>query len=81
MVNEHFCSERLLPGECIVCVGKPRPYVVVNSYAGARRVEVEVLGRTPKRLRIRLLADCLKGERGAVRLVDPSIVRRPGAAP
>ena len=53
----------------------PRAYVVVVSWAGRRRVDVEVVGRTPKRLRIRFLEDCLKGQRGDVRLVHPSVVR------
>lgn len=72
---EHFCNPALLPGECIDCVGKPRPYVRLESWAGSQRVEVEVLGRTPRRVRIRFLADCPKGKRGTVRLVSPEVIR------
>ncbi len=73
----HFCDARLLPGECIACAGKPRPFVRVESWAGSQVVEVEVLGRTLKRLRIRFLADNAKGRRGNVRLVAPDVVTFP----
>jgi hypothetical protein len=74
--GEHFCDAKLLPGECIVCVGKPRPFVRIESWAGSHAVDVEILGRTAKRTRVRFLSDCQKGERGAVRLVRPDAVFR-----
>ena len=83
-VAEHFCDERLLPGECIRCAGGPRPTVAIDSYAGRRVVEVEVLGRTSRRTRIRFLADCSKGKRGDVAMVAHDVVRAPrseGASP
>lgn len=73
--TEHYCDSRLLPGECLVCLRGPRPYVRIESWAGAQDVDVEILGRTPKRVRIRLLADCQRGTRGDVRLVHPDVVR------
>ena len=42
-------------------------------------VEVEILGRTPKRTRVRFLADNPKGQRGDVRLVAHDVVRMPEA--
>lgn len=75
---DHFCDARLLPGECLHCVGKPRPFVNIVSWAhGSSRVEVEILGRTPRRVRIRFLADNMKGQRGDVRLVAPGVVQYP----
>lgn len=77
----HFCDERLLPGECIVCSGGPRPYITVVSAASAQFVDVEVVGATARRLRVRLLADCAKWKRGSIRCVAPSSVAWPDAAP
>lgn len=79
MSAEHFCLARLLPGECLDCLGKPRPFVRIESWAGSVDVDVEVIGRTPKRLRIRFLADNPKGRYGDVRLVHLDAVRRPSA--
>lgn len=77
--EEHFCDERLLPGECIRCVGGPRPRVAIDSFAGRFVVEVEVLGRTAKRTRIRFLGDCPKGKLGDVAMVAHAVVRPPAA--
>ena len=74
-MTEHFCDERLLPGECIVCIDKPRPFVIVESWAGSERVEVEILGRTHQRTRIRFLHDNSKGRCGDVRTVTSAVVR------
>ncbi len=76
-MQDHFCDSRLLPGECITCVGKPRPFIRIESWAGSQQVEVEILGRTPKRLRIRHLTDNAYAKRGDVRLVSPDGVTRP----
>jgi hypothetical protein len=75
----HFCDVRLLPGECVVCVGKPRPVIHVDSWAGRQTVEVEILGHTPKRVRVRFLSDCRKGPIGTVRLLAPEVVVMPAA--
>ena len=77
MRREHFCNENLLPGECITCLGHPRPFVVVQSWAGAVRAEVEILARTPKQVRIRFLTDSPEGRVGDVRLVQADVVRFP----
>ena len=50
-------------------------YVVVQSWAGAKRVPVEVLKRTAKRIKIRLLEGSAKAPAGAVRYVLPDVVR------
>lgn len=76
-MGEHFCSKFLFPGECIVCVGKPRPFIRIESWAGSERVEVELLKRTPKRYCIRFLEKCSKGNKGAVRYVAHDVVRFP----
>lgn len=73
----HYCNAALLPGECIVCAGKPRPFVRVRSWAGVDEVDVEILGRTPKRTRVRFLRDCQKGAHGDVRLVAHDAVFSP----
>lgn len=78
-MKPHFCNARLFPGECLNCLGKPRPTVAINSWAGQTVVEVEILGRTPKRTRVRFLADNPKGQRGDVRLVAHDVVRMPEA--
>lgn len=75
MNDEHFCDARLPPGACALCAGRPRPTVGVISWARTQWVEVEILGRTPRRIRIRFLADSMKGRCGDVRLVHPSVVR------
>ena len=80
MAPEHICDARLLPGECIVCVGKPKPTIRIESWAGSHVVPVEVIGVTAKRWRIRFLDDCQKGKRGTVRLVKPEVVRMGGQA-
>lgn len=77
-MKEHFCNPDLLPGECLVCVGRPRPTVAIDSWAGRTVVEVEILGRTPKRTRVRFLADNPKGKAGDVRMVAHDAVRIPG---
>lgn len=77
MGAEHFCNPALFPGECIVCVGKPRPFVRVESWAGSADLPVEIIGRTPKRLRIRFLEDSRWHKSGEVRLVAPDVVRTP----
>ena len=52
----------------------------IDSFAGRRKVEVEIVGETPKRYRVRLLADCKlpgrnrKGKTGDVVLVPASAV-------
>lgn len=74
---EHFCDAKLRPGECPTCKSQPRPFVIVESWAGSQQVHVEILGRTPKRLRIRFLENCARGKRGDVRLVAPDVVRQP----
>jgi hypothetical protein len=79
MKEKHFCDVRLLPGECIVCIGEPRPTVRVDSWAGRQTVEVEILGHTPKRMRVRFLSECMKGPRGTVCLVAPEVVVMPAA--
>lgn len=80
MAPEHICDARLLPGECIVCVGKPKPTIRIESWAGSHMVHVEVIGVTAKRWRIRFLDDCPKGKRGTIRLVAPNVVRMGGQA-
>lgn len=77
----HYCDAALLPGECLACVGKPRPFVRLQSWAGAADVEVEILGRTQARTKIRFLRDCQKGARGDVRLVAHDAVFLPRPAP
>ncbi len=52
-----------------------------NDWAGVRRVPVEIVGETPKKLRVRLLAATrLPGRRlgqvGAIVLVPKTAVRR-----
>ena len=76
----HYCSAALLPGECLACVGKPRPFVRLQSWAGAADVEVEILGRTQARTKIRFLRDCQKGARGEVRIVAHDAVHGPSRA-
>jgi hypothetical protein len=78
-MEEHLCDRALPPGQCPACAGKPRPFVTVVGWHGSERVEVEVLGRTPKRTRIRFLADCAKGKAGDVRLVRPDAVHAAGS--
>lgn len=73
--TEHFCNRQLPPGEC--CNGKPRQFVRVLSWGGITDVEVEILGRTPKRVRIRFLSDSMKGRRGDVRLVAADAIHQP----
>ncbi len=75
-MDEHFCDPKLSPGACSTCAGKPRPYVRVRSWAGHRDVDVEILGRTPKRVRVRFLEDTVRRKRGDVALVDASVVQR-----
>lgn len=75
----HLCDVRLLPGECLDCLGRPRPYVCVDSWAGRSRYDVEVIGVTPKRLRVRFLADSRWHKRGDVRCVAPDVVQWPAA--
>jgi hypothetical protein len=58
-------------------VSEPKAYVLIRGWHGVDRVDVEIIGRTPKRTRIRLLADCPKGKRGDVRLVSHDVVRMP----
>lgn len=77
---DHVCDARLLPGECLRCLDLPRPYVPIDSWAGRQRVDVEIVGATPKRLRIRFLADNRKGKRGDVRLVSRDVVVWPPSA-
>lgn len=77
MPSEHYCNPALLPGECLVCVGRPRPFVRIESWAGSEVVEVEILGRTEHRTRIRLLSDNRKGKRGDVRMVAHGVVKEP----
>ena len=76
-MGEHYCDERLLPGECIHCVRGFMPFIRVASWAGTTTTFVEILGRTPKRLRIRFLSDCPKGKRGDVKLVPIDVVQWP----
>lgn len=73
-MGEHFCDPKLLPGECIHCVRGPRPFIRVASWAGTVSVEVEIIARTPKRLRVRFLANCPKGKAGDVKLVPADVV-------
>ena len=54
-----------------------RPFIRVASWAGTTTTFVEILGRTPKRLRIRFLSDCPKGKRGDVKLVPIDVVQWP----
>ena len=51
----------------------------IDSFAGRSTVSVEIVGETPKRYRVRLLADCLlpnrrRGKTGDVVLVPASAV-------
>lgn len=71
-MSEHFCDPRLLPGECVECLGKPRPCL-----AGVIDVPVEIVGRTAKRVRVRFLDSSCGRRRGEVRLVAPDAVRWP----
>lgn len=74
----HFCNERLLPGECISCVGKPRPVVLRETWAGTVSAPVELLKRTPKRYRVRFLEKTTGIAAGEVRYVPHEAVRMPG---
>ena len=74
---EHFCRAELLPGECLHCAGQQRPTVTINTWAGAKKVEVEVLGKTAKRTRVRFLAACAMGPIGSVHLVSHDAVSWP----
>ncbi len=80
-MKPHFCDARLFPGECIVCLGKPRPVIMVDVPFARMRVEVEILGRGPKRTRVRFLADNPKGKAGDVRFVANDAVRMPEVSP
>lgn len=77
MSPEHFCDPRILPGECLECLGAPRPFVALRSWAGFVACPVEVIGRTAKRLRVRFLANSGGRRRGEVRLVAPEAVHWP----
>ena len=56
-------------------------YLCTNSYAGYREIPVEVIGRTPKRYRIKLLKDCRlpgsnrAGKEGQIILVPQLAIR------
>jgi len=62
-----------------VCLGKPRPFVRIESWAGSHAVCVEVLARTPKRWRVRFLENNQKGKRGDIRWVAPNAVFAPSS--
>lgn len=64
----HLCDERLLPEECIECIGGPRPVVVQESWAGTEYHPCEVLRVTPRRFRVRFLGSG-RHARGEVRYV------------
>ena len=49
-------------------------YLHLDSWAGHTKHEVELVRRTPKRFRVKLLVDCLKGKRGTVLNVPKSAV-------
>lgn len=85
-MGEHFCCEDLLPGECLDCVGRPRPFVVIDG----DRVAVEVLGEHRGSvvpglggsvLRVRLVDACPGLDVGTVRYVRPWDVIRPVGEP
>ena len=73
----HFCDERLLPGECIRCLGDAHPVVLFETWAGTVRVPCELLKRTPKRFRVRFIETSLgvRIKRGEVRYVPALAVR------
>ena len=75
----HLCDPSRLAGECSICVGKPRPSIRIESWAGSRVVPVEIIGVTARRWRIRFLDHCPKGNRGDIRLVKPEVVRLPSS--
>ena len=56
-------------------------YLVLDSWAGRERIPVEIVGETPKKYRVKLLADALLPSRrhcsaGDVVLVPRSAVRQ-----
>lgn len=51
-------------------------YLVLDSWAGRERIPVEVVGETPKRYRVRLLADALLPSRRHVKAGETVLVPR-----
>lgn len=77
MGEEYVCCEDLLPGECLDCVGKPRPFVVIDG----DRVAVEVLGLVGTDLRVRAIESGPGVAYGDVRVVPEWDVIRPIGEP
>jgi len=48
----------------------------LNSWAGRTETPVAILKETPKRYKVQLLADCLKGKAGTVLYAPKYAVRR-----
>jgi len=55
-MSTHYCNESLLPGECIACIGDDPRSIRYETWGGRVRVPCEVLKRTPKRYKVRILA-------------------------
>ena len=51
-------------------------YLVLDSWAGRERIPVEIVGETPKRYRVRLLADALLPSRRHCAAGDVVLVPR-----
>ena len=47
----------------------------LDSWAGRTETEITILKETPKRYKVRLEADCLKGKKGAVLYVPKYAVK------
>lgn len=55
-------------------------YLHLNSWAGQTKSQVRIIKETPKRYRVELLEDCMKGKKGAVILVPKYAISKEGKA-